>query len=66
MANEPKLTRATGTNEQSPQTDKESKPSYDAIALAAYFIALDRHDRGEAPDLPEDWLEVERQLTAAV
>jgi hypothetical protein len=29
-------------DDQSPQTDQGSKPSYDAIALAAYFIALDR------------------------
>jgi hypothetical protein len=61
MANEHKQTT---TNE--PQTDQGSKPAYDAIVLAAYFIALDRHARGEAPDPLKDWLEAERQLTRAV
>jgi hypothetical protein len=45
MANEPEQTTT-----KEPQTDHDSKPSYDAIVLAAYFIALDRHARGEAPD----------------
>jgi len=61
MANEPVQ---TSTNE--PQIDQSSKPSYDTIALAAYFIALDRHARGEAPDPLMDWIEAERQLTRAV
>ena len=54
------------SKEQSPQTDPGSEPYDDAIALAAYFIALDRHARGEAPDPLKDWLEAERQLTRAV
>jgi hypothetical protein len=66
MANEPEQTTTNEPNEQSSQTDKGSKPSYDAIALAAYFIALDRHARGEAPDPLKDWLEAERQLATAV
>jgi len=53
----------TATSE--PQTD-HTTPSYDAIVLAAYFIALDRHARGEAPDPLTDWLEAERLLTRAV
>jgi hypothetical protein len=61
MANEPEQTTT-----KEPQTDHDSKPSYDAIVLAAYFIALDRHARGEAPDPLKDWLEAERQLTRAV
>jgi hypothetical protein len=61
MANEPEQTTM---NE--PQTDQSSKPSYDAIVLAAYFIALDRHARGEAPDPLKDWLEAEQQLTRAI
>jgi hypothetical protein len=54
------------TTTKEPQTDHDSKPSYDAIVLAAYFIALDRHARGEAPDPLKDWLEAEQQLTRAV
>jgi hypothetical protein len=61
MANEPEQTTT-----KEPQTDHDSKPSYDAIVLAAYFIALDRHARGEARDPLKDWLEAERQLTRAV
>jgi Protein of unknown function (DUF2934) len=61
MANEPEQTTT-----KEPKTDHDSKPSYDAIVLAAYFIALDRHARGEAPDPLKDWLEAERQLTRAV
>jgi hypothetical protein len=66
MMNEPEQTTTNEPNEQSSKTDNGSRPSYDAIALAAYFIALDRHVRGEAPDPLKDWLEAERQLTAAV
>jgi Protein of unknown function (DUF2934) len=67
MANEPEQTTTNEPNEQSSQRDKGSKPSYDAIALAAYFIALDRHARGEACRPPlKDWLEAERQLSTAV
>lgn len=37
-------------------------PSYDDIALRAYFIGLDRAARGE-PDAPlQDWAEAEDQL----
>jgi len=62
MANEPEQRTTNERKEQTPQTDPGSKASYDAIALAAYFIALDRHARGEAPDPRKDWLEGERQL----
>jgi hypothetical protein len=37
-------------------------PSYDDIALRAYFIALDRHRRGQPSDPFKDWVEAERQL----
>ena len=40
----------------------ELKPSYDTIALKAYFIALDRHARGEPANAFKDWLEAERQV----
>ena len=66
MANEPERKTTNEPDEQSPQSDLGSKPSYDAIALAAYFIALDRHARGEAPDPLKDWLEAERQFTRVV
>jgi hypothetical protein len=36
------------------------RASYDAIALKAYLIALDRHKRGEASDPASDWIEAER------
>jgi len=38
---------------------------YDAITLKAYFIALDRHARGEPADPLKDWLEAERQIKGA-
>jgi hypothetical protein len=39
------------------------KPSYDDIALRAYHIYL---ERGATPGDPmEDWLQAERELTAA-
>jgi hypothetical protein len=44
-------------------TQREQKLSYDAIALKAYFIALDRHARGEEADPLKDWVEAERQLS---
>jgi hypothetical protein len=61
MANEPEQTTMGEA-----QTDHGLKPSYDAIVLEAFFIALDRHERGEPPDPLKDWLEAERQLTRAV
>ena len=56
------------TPHQNPQNqgrpnDRMALPLYDAIALRAYFIALERHRNGEAPDPLKDWLEAERQLT---
>jgi hypothetical protein len=41
------------------------KPTYDEIALRAYFLALDRHRRGEASDPEKDWTEAEQQLRPA-
>ena len=66
MANEPEQTTTNESEDQSAQMDQGSKLSYDAIALAAYFIALERHARGEAPDPLKDWLEAERQFTRVV
>jgi len=37
-------------------------PSYDDIALRAYFIALGREQRGQGGDPLQDWMEAERQL----
>ena len=62
MRNEPERKTTDEPKEQRPR----SKPSYDAIVLAAYFIALDRHARGEAPDPLKDWLEAKRKLIRAV
>lgn len=39
-----------------------ASPSYDEIALRAYFIGLDREARGEPSDPSRDWDEAERQL----
>jgi hypothetical protein len=66
MTNVPEQKTMNESKEQSPRTDPWLNPSYDTIALAAYFIALDRHARGEAPDPLKDWLEAEQQLTRAV
>jgi hypothetical protein len=51
-----------------PQTESlspsvRSKHAYDDIALRAYFIALDRHRRGEESDPLKDWVEAEHQLS---
>lgn len=40
------------------------QPSYDEIALRAYFIGLDRETRGETCDPLKDWTQAERQLSA--
>ena len=66
MANKPEQTTTNEPKEQIPQMEPGSKPSYDAIVLAAYFIALDRNARGEAPDPLKDWLEAEQQLIRAI
>jgi len=42
-----------------------AKPTYDEIALRAYFLALDRHRRGEPSDPEKDWTEAEQQLRPA-
>ncbi|MDR3403460.1 MAG: DUF2934 domain-containing protein [Chthoniobacter sp.] len=42
-----------------------SKPTYDEIALRAYFLALDRHRRGEPSNPEKDWTEAEQQLRPA-
>jgi len=62
MTNAPEQSQANGGTKQSPPPKQAAKPSYDAIALEAYFIALDRHARGEPSDPVKDWLEAERQL----
>lgn len=41
-----------------------SIPSYDEIAMCAYFIGLDREARGEPSAPLQDWTEAEHQLTA--
>jgi len=51
-----------GKAEQKHATPETAKPCYDTIALKAYFIALDRHARGEPGDPLKDWSEAERQL----
>ncbi|HEY3897443.1 MAG TPA: DUF2934 domain-containing protein [Chthoniobacter sp.] len=51
--------------DQMSPTEKMTLPLYDAIALRAYFIALERHRNGEAADPLKDWLEAEQQLTKA-
>ncbi len=62
MTNAPEQSQADGGTNQSPLPRQAAKPSYDAIALKAYFIALNRHARGEPSDPLKDWLEAERQL----
>ena len=42
----------------------QSGPSYDEIALRAYFIGLDREARGEPGAPLEDWTEAEHQLSS--
>jgi len=41
------------------------RPTYDEIALRAYFIGLERDRRGEAADPFGDWVEAEHQLRAS-
>ena len=45
-----------------PATDPATSPSYDEIALRAYFIGLDREARGEPSAPRQDWAEAEHQL----
>ena len=51
-------TAGTSGNEETPKPE----PSYDEIALRAYFIALHRHSHGTPGDALQDWTEAERQL----
>jgi hypothetical protein len=61
-----RLAAFSSMNSDSPAPDSQDpKTSYDDIALRAYFIALDRHRRGEPADPSRDWLEAERQLGEA-
>ena len=53
---------ADGKAGQNPATSETVKPSYDEIALRAYFIALNRHANGEPGDPLKDWIEAEKQL----
>jgi hypothetical protein len=39
-------------------------PTYDEIALRAYFIGLDRETRGEPSAPLQDWTEAELQLSS--
>lgn len=44
------------------RTAQGAAPSYDAIALRAYFIGLEREARGEPSAPQRDWQEAEQQL----
>jgi hypothetical protein len=61
----PNLTPPDNHNDESPLTNENALPLYDAIALRAYFIALERHRNGGDPDPLKDWLEAEQQLIKA-
>ncbi|EDY16116.1 hypothetical protein CfE428DRAFT_6378 [Chthoniobacter flavus Ellin428] len=39
-------------------------PTYDDIALRAYFIGLDHDANGDQPDPLRDWAEAEHELLA--
>lgn len=45
------------------RTLRTPPPSYDEIALRAYFIGLDRETRGEPSAPLQDWQEAEHQLS---
>jgi hypothetical protein len=64
MTNTAEQFQEDGGPDQRPLPPSAPKPSYDAIALKAYFIALDRHARGEPGDPLKDWIEAENQLRA--
>jgi hypothetical protein len=52
----------TGSRSNLNLPSQSANPRYDEIALRAYFIALQRHERGEPGDPLKDWVEAERQL----
>jgi hypothetical protein len=60
MTNDSASTNAMAGTDPSLPPAAELNPSSDTIALKAYFIALDRHARGEPPNALKDWLEAER------
>ena len=62
MTNDSDSTNAMAGTDPSLPPVAELKPSYDTSALKAYFIALDRHARGEPANTLKDWLEAERQV----
>jgi len=41
------------------------RPTYDEIALRAYFIGLDHDVHGDQPDPLRDWVEAEYELIAS-
>jgi hypothetical protein len=61
-ATQPSYSPMSNPHEETTRSDNPSAPSYDEIALRAYFFALERHARGEPGDPFLDWLEAERQL----
>jgi len=61
MSDDSEESSESGAGQES-ATGAAANPRYDAIALKAYFIALDRHARGEPADPLKDWLEAERQF----
>jgi hypothetical protein len=58
------LRRRARQRKFSPPTGPDAFPSYDEIALRAYFIGLDREARGEPSAPQQDWTDAEHQLTA--
>lgn len=65
MTNSGEQSKPDGGTSQGPLPSQATDVLYDAIALKAYFIALNRHLGGEEADPLKDWLEAERQLRAA-
>jgi len=51
----------TAAAPRSPSFDTR-RPTYDDIALRAYFIGLDHEINGDRPDPLRDWAEAEHEL----
>jgi hypothetical protein len=55
----------SNSGDEDPSSAQSANSNYDAIALSAYFIALERARRGEEIDPLADWVQAERRLNSA-
>lgn len=61
MAEQKKTTRKPAVRKPAVRRKKQTAPTYDEVAMRAYFIHLEGTGAGEL----ENWLRAERELTTA-